>query len=355
MSISIAADWQRDGFHLSLRQALPGRGVTALFGPSGCGKTSVLRLLAGLEKRVEASVSVDGDIWQDASTFVPAHVRPVAYVFQEPGLFPHLNVEQNLHYGMKRIPATRRRVALPEVIELLGLEHLLRRKPAGLSGGEQQRVAIARALAVSPSLLLLDEPMAALDIRRKQEFLPYLEALLQQLDIPAIYVSHAPEEVARLADHVLLMEAGRVVAAGPVNDVFNRLDLSPAHERGARTAIQARVVGNDEGFGLCQLEFAGGTLLVSSSPLVPGTEVKVQIAATDVSLTLDRQQGTSILNVLAARVDAIVPEGDSEVLVRLLLEETPILARITRKSAVELGLQPGSQVYAQIKGIALAR
>ena len=192
-------DWP--GFSLDVDLALPGRGVTALFGHSGSGKTTLLRCIAGLERAAQGRLAVDGEVWQDAGSWLPPHQRPIGYVFQEASLFAHLTVLGNLRYGMKRISGAQR-VSLDHAIELLGIGHLLDRKPDRLSGGERQRVGIARALAVSPRLLLMDEPLAALDLKRKQEILPYLERLHDELSIPVLYVSHSPDEVARLADYL---------------------------------------------------------------------------------------------------------------------------------------------------------
>jgi molybdate transport system ATP-binding protein len=221
-------DWP--GFVLDVDLSLPGRGVTALFGHSGSGKTTLLRCIAGLERAPLGRLAVDGEVWQDASQWLPPHKRPIGYVFQEASLFAHLTVMGNLHYGLKRLRCAPR-ISLDQAIELLGIGHLLDRKPDTLSGGERQRVGIARALAVSPRLLLMDEPLAALDLKRKQEILPYLERLHDELEIPVLYVSHSPDEVTRLADHLVAMEGGRVVAYGPLADTLARLDLQSAWVR----------------------------------------------------------------------------------------------------------------------------
>jgi len=203
---------EHPGFALALDLHLPGRGVTALFGHSGSGKTSCLRCFAGLDRPRDGYLRVNGELWQDSASgqFLAPHQRPIGYVFQDANLFPHLSVRRNLAFGQQRIAAASRRVALEQALELLGIEHLLQRMPASLSGGERQRVAIARALLTSPRLLLMDEPLASLDLKRKQEVLPYLERLHQELEIPVLYVSHAPDEVARLADHLVLLENGQV-------------------------------------------------------------------------------------------------------------------------------------------------
>lgn len=353
MSIRARFSTRLEGFHLDVNLELPGRGVTSLFGPSGCGKTTLLRAMAGLERYPGGFLQVADEIWQDEHSFIPVHRRPLGYVFQEASLFDHLDVGGNIAFGTKRIPAQERRVALDNAIELLGVGALLRRKPASLSGGERQRVAIARALAVSPRLLLMDEPLAAVDLGRKQEILPYIESLHRELEIPVIHVSHLPEEVAQLADYLVLMESGRVTATGDVHDVFTRLDLPLAQHGDAASILEARVSGHDDGFHLTRLAFPGGELLVPREPLATGCAVRLRVAARDVSLTLIRQSGTSILNILPCTVDGLWQEGGAQVTVRLLAGTTPLLACITQKSAHDLGLGPGKKVYAQIKSIAL--
>ena len=341
------------GFSLEVALDLPGRGVSALFGPSGCGKTTCLRAIAGLQRAAGASVIVNGERWQDDATFVPTHRRALGYVFQETRLFAHLDVRRNLEYGMKRVAAAQRRVPLAQAVELLGIGHLLARRPDTLSGGERQRVGIARALATSPRLLLMDEPLASLDLMRKREILPYLERLHAELDIPVIYVSHAADEVARLADHLVLMEAGRVLASGPANALMTRLDLALAHGDAAGAVVEAIVTGFDADFGLTQLAFAGGTLWLPHGGTRIGQAVRVRIQARDVSLTLVPQADTSVLNILPAVVTDLAEDGPAQVMVGLSVGGARLLARITRKSAVLLRLREGSAVHAQVKGVAI--
>jgi molybdate transport system ATP-binding protein len=343
----------RGDFRLQADLSIPAHGITALFGPSGCGKTTLLRAIAGLEHVAGGHLSVAGETWQDDKLFLPAHRRPIGYVFQEASLFMHLDVRGNLEYGVRRMPRGRSRIPLEEAVGLLGIQHLLERRPDTLSGGERQRVAIARALAVSPSLLLMDEPLASLDLRRKREILPYLEALHRNLEIPVIYVSHEPEEVARLADHMVLLEAGRVVSSGTVRDMFTRLDLPLAHGADAAAVIEATVAGHDDEFHLTLLEFAGRQMAITRRDLAAGSAVRLRIAARDVSLTLESQSGTSILNILPVTVDDLIPDDKAQVTIRLLAGEVPLLARVTRKSVSNLGLKPGQEVYAQAKSIAL--
>lgn len=347
-----AVDW--GDFSLDVDLRLPGRGVIGVFGCSGSGKTTVLRCIAGLERAPVGRLVVGGDVWQDedGSRFLPAHRRPIGVVFQESSLFPHLSVKGNLEFGRRRIAPSERRVALEQAIELLGIGRLLERVPAHLSGGERQRVAIARALAVSPRVLLMDEPLAALDVARRREILPYLERLHDELAIPIVYVSHAPEEVARLADHLVLLDHGRAIADGPTSEMLTRLDLPLAHDDEAEAIVEVQVVEHDDNWDLTTLTFAGGAFTVTRRELPVGGRARLRIVARDVSLTRERQQGTSILNVFAARVLDVAAAGPGLVLVRLDIAGTVVLSRITRRSAVALELAPGARVFAQIKSVA---
>ena len=358
MSITIRFNFTRANFTLQADLELPGRGVTALFGPSGSGKTTLLRCIAGLEHAPGGYLVVNGEVWQDEGRhlFKPPYQRQLGYVFQEASLFPHLDVRRNLEFGMKRVPSAERRVALEQAIELLGIGHLLERKPTALSGGEVQRVGIARALATSPRLLLMDEPLAALDLKLKQEILPYLERLHSELDIPVLYVTHSPDEVAQLADHLVLLEQGSVLAAGSLTELMTRLDLPLAHEDDASAVIDAVVAEHDDHYQLTLLEFDGGRFSVGRSAQAVGTPVRLRIQARDVSLALERHADSSILNILPAQVLAIENAGPSQVLVKLCAGSngrTPLLARITRKSAELLSLAVGNFLYVQIKSVAL--
>lgn len=343
------------GFKMAVELDLAGQGVSAVFGPSGSGKTSLLRALAGLEPRARGFVTINDEVWQDDSRklFVPVHQRALGYVFQDANLFAPLSVKQNLSFGMKRVPLAQRRVSLEQAIELLGIGHLLERQPATLSGGERQRVAIGRALATSPRLLLLDEPLAALDTARKAELLPYLERLHGELDIPVLYVSHALDEVARLADHLVLLEDGKLIASGSTEELLTRLDLSLAHGDGAAAVLSVKVLSHDSADHLSQTSFAGGLLVVPQRSAVIGQNLRVRVQARDVSLTLERQSGTSILNILSATVTALSPDSPGQTMVSLNVSGSPLLARITTRSARTLGLRPGLALYAQIKGVAI--
>lgn len=356
MSAGIRACFQLayPGFSLDVGLDLPGRGVTALFGPSGSGKTTLLRAMAGLAHAPGGTLVVNGDVWQDGTTFLPVHKRPLGYVFQEASLFPHLTVLANLQFGQKRVAAADCRVSLDQAVAMLDIGRLLGRKPAGLSGGERQRVGIARALATSPRLLLMDEPLAALDYALKQEILPYLERLHDELDIPVLYVSHAPDEVARLADHIVVMEGGRAVAAGPLGDTLARLDLPIRLGEDAGVVLDAVVAARDEEWHLAHMEFDGGRLWVRDHGLPVGHRARVRILARDVSLSCAPVAGTSILNTLPAIVAESVDDAHPALtLVKLQVGASPVLARLTRRSAHALALAPGLPVYVQIKAVAL--
>lgn len=357
MTIQAQLHLARDNFTLDATFSVPARGITALFGPSGCGKTTLLRAIAGLEKNARGMFRIGETVWQNETTFLPTHQRALGYVFQEASLFSHLSVQQNLEYGFIRIPVEQQRIPFEQAIDLLGLEPLLSRNPTQLSGGERQRVAIARALLTSPQLLLMDEPLSALDHQRKQEILPFFERLHSELDIPILYVSHAPDEVARLADFLVLLDDGRVQASGPIAEMLTRADLPLAHDHDAGAIIEATVRNIDDEFHLAQLQFSGGQLSIPNQQLTVGDAVRVRILARDVSLTLQQQTGTSILNILPATVEELVEDHVSQtkaqLMVRLNAGGVPLLSRITRKSAETLALAPGKAVYAQIKAVSL--
>lgn len=343
------------GFSLDVDLQLPERGVTALFGPSGSGKTTLLRCIAGLEQAPGGLLKVNDEVWQEGAKFLPVHSRALGYVFQEASLFPHLSVRRNLEYGLKRIPESGRKVQLEQVVELLGLRQLIdRRDPAKLSGGERQRVAIARALLTSPRLLLMDEPLSALDAASKQEILPYLEGLHGELEIPVVYVSHALDEVARLADHVVLLDKGRAIASGALNEILARLDLPTAHLDEAGVVIEARVAAHDEAYHLTRLDFSGGSLWVGKVERAAGTLARARVLARDVSIATVAPQGSSISNILHARITGIHDEGVDKVMVRMDVGASHVLlSRITRRSRDLLGLTVGMEVFAQVKSVAL--
>lgn len=352
-------DWP--GFTLDVDLQLPARGVTALFGHSGSGKTTLLRCIAGLERAPLGQLTVNGEVWQadgpdhggPGSRWLPTHQRPLGYVFQEASLFPHLSVMGNLRYGMRRVPAASQ-AALDQAIELLGIAHLLDRKPDRLSGGERSRVGIARALAVSPRLLLMDEPLAALDLKRKQEILPYLERLHDELDIPVLYVSHSPDEVARLADHLVAMDGGRVRASGPLAQTLANVDVPIRLGDDTGAILQATVAEIQPEWHLVRVAFAGGSLWTKDLGLPVGRAVRVRVLARDVSLATEPPGVTSIQNVLQGRVDAMADdEHPGLALVRVQVGGSMLLARLTRRSAALLRVAPGQDVWLQVKSVAL--
>lgn len=345
-------DWP--GFTLDVDLQLPGQGVTALFGPSGCGKTTVLRSLAGLERPTDGTLLVNGETWQDATTWVPTHRRAIGYVFQEASLFPHLTVRGNLQYGMTR--SAQATADIDHAIDLLGIRALLDRRPERLSGGERQRVGIARALAVNPTLLLMDEPLAALDLARKQEILPYLDRLQHELRMPVIYVTHSPDEVARLAHHLVVLERGRAVASGPLAETLSRVDLPVRLGEDTGVVVEATVGSVDAQWHLARMDFDGGALWTRDPGLPEGTPARVRILARDVSLARDKPGRSSIQNLLHGRIEQIADdESPGLALVRVRVGTSALLARVTHRALSELALRDGDAAWVQVKSVALAR
>lgn len=349
-------------FALDVDFTAPGYGITALFGSSGSGKTTVLRCMAGLS-RVPGRLKVYDEIWQDdaAGVFLKPQKRHIGYVFQEASLFPHLSVRANLLYGAERAGDNNSPVSISfdDTVGLLGIGRLLDRAPGNLSGGERQRVAIGRALLSRPRLLLMDEPLAALDRLTKEEILPYLEALHDSLSIPIFYVSHDIGEIERLADTLVLLEHGRVRAVGPLAELETDPELPLVRAPEAAVTLEGRVAGIDERYALTSLQVAGGVLLVPGRRGSPGKKWRLRITASDVSFTHTRIEDTTVLNCLPVRILSIGPlDGDgAQVNVVAALgadaQGAHIVGRITRKSRELLGLEPGSEVYAQIKSVAL--
>jgi molybdate transport system ATP-binding protein len=336
----------------------PAKGVTALFGPSGCGKTTVLRCLAGLRRLPEGLCDIDGDIWQSPDgTFLPTHKRPLGYVFQEASLFPHLSVRKNLLFGAPRGPASHETIDFDEVTDLLGVTPLLDRSPKNLSGGERQRVAIGRALLSQPKLLLMDEPLSALDRGTKAEILPFLERLRDRLAMPVVYITHDITEVERLASQIVLMDKGRVIASGPLSELQADPSLPLAMASDAAVSFDAVVEAYDAQYGLLTIGIRGGSLLVPASAEPMGAHHRIRILAADVSLATEAPGPSSILNVLPARIVSGQPVDSHEVLVVIALGAdgggARLLSRITRKSWDLLGLHEGLSVYARVKAVKL--
>ena len=354
--LALTARGKRGAFTLDVSFAAPLRGVTALFGPSGCGKTSVLRCVAGLE-RFGGRLWVGGEVWHDDASgrFLAAHRRPIGYVFQEASLFPHLTVRRNLEYGFRRA-GDGGPFRFDDVVALMALGPLLGRAPARLSGGERQRVAVGRALLAQPRLLLMDEPLAALDREAKEEILPFLKRLHESVALPALYVSHDLTEVERLADHLVLLRAGHVLACGPLADLLTDIGLPLARGSDAAAVLTATVAATDSD-GVSTLAVHGGSLLVLGTVGPVGTSHRVRVAATDVSLAGERPSQTTILNVLPAVVREVraLDSAAANVVVALgaRAEGDRILARVSLRSVAALGLRAGQPVFAQVKGVSL--
>jgi len=340
------------GFNLDVELNLPAKGVTVVFGPSGSGKTTLLRCLSGLERAPSGTLKLDDQVWQDEGIFIPIHQRKVGLVFQESRLFPHLSIQQNLLYGYQRTQSVERNLHLDEVVEVLGLAALLKRAPDKLSGGEKQRVAIGRALLTSPKLLLMDEPLASLDMQRKAEIIPFIKRIEDEFKTPIIYVTHSVDEVLQLVDTMVILQAGKVANFGPVQEVFSDVQLREVlGEEQLGAVLETSVAGHDEEFELTRLDFMGQTLNVPKQNIDVGQNLRVHIHSKDVSLSTAPPAGvTSVLNILQAKVAKIGTLGGYSVDIELDAGR-PILATITRKSLANLNLKPGQPVYAHIKAI----
>ena len=326
----------RDGFSLDIDLKVPDSGVTGVFGPSGSGKTTLLRCIAGLEPGRDET---------------PAHKRRIGYVFQQPQLFPHLNVEENIRYGMKRTPDGA--ADFNDIVRMMDVDALLMRRPDSLSGGEAQRVAIARAFCQSPSMVLMDEPLSAVDETRKDRLLPYLDRLRAEGGVPIVYVSHDIDEICRLCDHLVVLDDGKAVANGDLHSVLGRTDLPQLGGANTGAVLDVTVIDYDPGFDLTTLRFDKQQLVV------PGKHdaecIRVRIAANDVSLVPERPMATSILNVLPVTVAEVQPEDEATVLISLSTGDATLLSRITRKSAQALGIKPGDALFAQVKSVTIRR
>jgi molybdate transport system ATP-binding protein len=350
------ASKHQQGFDLDVDLLLPGKGIIALFGHSGSGKTTLLRCMAGLQTSDKSFMRVNGEVWQDENINIPTHKRGLSYVFQESSLLPHLSVKANLQYALKRAKQ-RSTQNLTEIVAMMDLSDLLNHNPEQLSGGERQRVAIARALLTEPTLLLMDEPLASLDISRKQEILPYLEKLKYSANVPIIYVSHDINEVARLADYLVVMQQGKVMACGKLNEVLPQISAFAGMADDASVVLETELVTRDSHWNLIQIKLKHTTdacLWLRDSGEAIGTAMRVRLQAKDVSISLSEQLDSSIVNRLAATVQAFKPDQDKAmVLVELRLDDCIIMARITQRSREHLQLCIGSQVWAQIKSVAI--
>lgn len=360
--LSIALKWPRKSFNLDIDLVIPAQGVTAIYGASGSGKTSILRCIAGLEKVEGCELRFRDQVWQSGKKFVPTHKRAIGYVFQEASLFPHLTAAGNLGYALKRANPGKAIASLDEVVELLGLESLLDQYPDQLSGGERQRIAIARALLVNPALLLMDEPLASLDHQRKQELLPYLERICRQLSVPIIYISHSLWEVSLLADHIVMLEAGRVIKSEGFLQAINNPDFPIAQQENISSLLQCKVMEHNQKWGLTRFTLKGmakqkmaveHSLWLQQCDLAAGQEVRLNILASDVSLSLSHHEDTSISNILPVMIVSMEALQHGLLLLQLQLGDSILRAKLTQRSYDRLGLVIGQNVWAQVKSAAL--
>jgi molybdate transport system ATP-binding protein len=362
--LRVSASKKRDGFTLQAEFEAPTPGIVALFGRSGCGKTTLINIIAGLLDADEARIQLDDLVLCDtrAGTSVPVELRRIGYVFQDGRLFPHLNVLANLRYGLKRSLRGARQpvawgrqahpIAFDEVIALLGLATLLDRRPHQLSGGERQRVGLGRALLSQPQLLLLDEPLASLDVARREEVLPYLEALRDRLSMPMVYVSHQFDEVLQLATHMVLMEAGRVVAQGSLSEVSLRPELRAIiGPDSVGSVLDGVVTKTDPARAMADLKLGNGNLQVSLRDVTVGSRARVQLLARDIILAIEKPSGLSVRNMLQGLVAEVSPDDDDAVLVKVDIGGATVLARITRDAATALSLHKGSSVWVLVKAV----
>jgi molybdate transport system ATP-binding protein len=347
------------GFDLQVDHRVPLEGIVGLFGPSGCGKSTLLRIISGLEHNAEGRIRFDDETWQDTAhgLFVPPHKRGVGYVFQDVRLFPHLTVAGNLRYAEKRSRRAGNEIDIEGVAAALDLAPLMHRRPHSLSGGERQRVAIGRTLLTRPRLLLMDEPLAALDIRRKAEILPYIERLPQMFGVPIIYVTHSIDEVTRLAERMLVLASGRKISYGPVSEALERLDLQPIAGRfEAGVVLTARVKRHDPKYRLTHLDHHGKEILMPMADLAVGSEVRLRIRARDVALATKAPEEISIRNVLPGIIADILEEPETAFAETLVdIGGARIRARVTRSAVADLALTPGKPVFVLFKSIAFDR
>jgi molybdate transport system ATP-binding protein len=347
-----------EDFQLKAELDLPSRGVTVLFGHSGCGKTTCLRAIAGLVRVEQGEVRVNSEQWQswDGKVFLPTFERRIGYVFQEPSLFPHLNVDQNLAYAEKRVKTQPTLFKRDSILQLLGINHLLNRYPSQLSGGEKQRVAIARALLTQPQLLLMDEPLSALDHARKEEFLPYLERLQRMWDLPIIYVTHSVQELARLADHIVLFNQGSIIASGGAQQVMSDAQFSHLFGEEMGSVFDTVVKSRCEKYAMTELSCDDVTFYVPGETANTGEHQRCRILASDVGIALDEPVSTTVLNRLPAKIIEIesksIQSGEALVVLELANQQR-LLARVTVKSLHELDLQRDQRVWALIKAVAI--
>jgi molybdate transport system ATP-binding protein len=368
--LSLVLKWPRKTFNLEIDLNIPAQGVTAIYGASGSGKTSLLRCIAGLEKVKGCELKFRDQVWQDRKKFVPTHQRAIGYVFQEASLFPHLTAGANLAYALKRACPGKALTTLDEVVELLGLLTLLDQYPDQLSGGERQRVAIARALLINPQLLLMDEPLASLDHQRKQELLPYLERICHQFNVPVIYISHSLWEVSLLADHIVMLDAGKVTKSENFLAAINKPDFPISQQENISSLLQCKVMEHNQNWGLTRFTLKGmaedvleghlsekkgqqHSLWLQECDLAPGQEVRLNILASDVSLSLSHHEDTSISNILPVTIMSMESLPHGLLMLQLQLGDAILRAKLTQRSVDRLALTIGQKVWAQVKSAAL--
>lgn len=347
------------GFDLRVDHRMPLEGIVGLFGPSGCGKSTLLRIISGLERHAPGRIQIGDEVWQDSSrgVFLPPHKRGVGYVFQDVRLFPHLTVAGNLRYAEKRSRHAGNEINIEGVVAALDLAPLMSRRTQSLSGGERQRVAIGRTLLTRPRLLLMDEPLAALDIKRKAEILPYIERLPQAFRVPIIYVTHSIDEVARLAEQMLVLSAGRKVTYGPITEALERLDLQPITGRfEAGVVLTARVTRHDLTYRLTHLDHHGQEIVMPMADVAIGSDVRLRIRARDVALATKAPEEISIRNVLSGTIAEIVEESGTAFAETLVdIGGAKVRARVTRSAVAALALRTGKPVFVLFKSIAFDR
>lgn len=348
---------QRSDFCVDAKFTIPEKGVLGIFGHSGSGKTTLLRCVAGLEHDVKGQIIVNGEAWLNEKKNTSSQSRNIGYIFQESRLFPHFTVSNNLDYGAKRSPKRNNNYIDSSnreyLIELLNIKHLLSRYPHQLSGGEKQRVAIGRALLKKPKMLLLDEPLASLDHKRKREILPFLDKLHDELKIPMLYVSHSLEEVSRLCDYMLVMEEGKIAFSGSIHESLVSLDSPLATEENAAAILEGIVESHDEVFQLSTISVNNGTSLQVQGVFPVGNKLRVRIKASDVSLSKKAAADSSILNIIEGTITAVIEERGASILLQLDANKDVLLAKISRKSYVSLGLSLKQKVFMQIKTVSL--
>ncbi len=361
MAFNVRLNMSYSEFTLDVDLMIPAKGITAIFGPSGSGKTSLLRAIAGLHpkelyKNGQGHIQFGDQIWQSDTVFLPTYKRPIGYVFQESSLFEHLSIQQNLDYGQKRIKNPLPPHERDHIIDLLGISHLLTRPADKLSGGERQRVAIARALLLRPRLLLMDEPMASLDFARKSEILRFLERLKTELKIPLLYISHNAAEVTRLADHLIILDQGKIQQQGPIQDILASHKILNSMSDEPFTLLFGTVMTARTEHNLTEVDLGDALIRMPHHEVKEQAEIRLHLYAKDVSITLSRPEQTSVLNIFDCQIDTIEPPTENgQCLIHLCLKKTRIQARVSAYSCAELDLRPGQKVFAQIKAVSIVQ